>query len=164
MTNGTDSAINDLTGRVIYLAPFIGLGAAGGVIRELNTKSFTWKELCTRAVTGAFGAALAGLWLKHTAYSIEAQFAIAGAIGTTSCELIKAVQNWIETKLGGKLNDLFFEESDGDIPRMDTTDTDTGDSNIHRDTHNEATGDNNPCTDCYTDECSHNSGKDCKRE
>ena len=62
-----------------YLAPFIGMGAAGGVIRAMNTKDFTWKNLITRAITGGFGAALAGLYLKHTPYAIEAQFAIAGA-------------------------------------------------------------------------------------
>ena len=67
--------------KVTYLAPFIGMGAAGGVIRAMNTKNFTWKNLITRAITGGFGAALAGLYLKHTPYTIEAQFAMAGAIG-----------------------------------------------------------------------------------
>ena len=81
-----------------YLAPFIGMGAAGGVIRAMNTKNFTWKTLITRAITGGFGAALAGLYLKHTPYTIEAQFAIAGAIGSMSCELIQAAQTWLMNK------------------------------------------------------------------
>lgn len=81
-----------------YLAPFIGMGAAGGAIRAMNTKDFTWKSLFTRAVTGAFGAALAGLYLRHTPYAIEAQFAIAGAIGSMSCELIQAAQTWLMNK------------------------------------------------------------------
>ena len=81
-----------------YLAPFIGMGAAGGVIRAMNTKDFTWKNLIIRAVTGGFGAALAGLYLRHTPYTIEAQFAMAGAIGSMSCELIQAAQTWLMNK------------------------------------------------------------------
>ena len=81
-----------------YLAPFIGKGAVGGAIRAMNTKNFTWKNLIIRAVTGGFGAALAGLYLRHTPYAIEAQFAMAGAIGAMSCELIQAAQTWLMNK------------------------------------------------------------------
>ena len=88
------NSLNNFT----YLAPFIGMGAAGGAIRAMNTKDFTWKNLIIRAVTGGFGAALAGLYLRHTPYAIEAQFAIAGAIGAMSCELIQAAQTWLMNK------------------------------------------------------------------
>ena len=81
-----------------YLAPFIGMGAAGGAIRAMNTTDFTWKNLFTRAVTGGFGAALAGLYLRHTPYPIEAQFAMAGAVGSMSCELMQAAQIWLMNK------------------------------------------------------------------
>ena len=81
-----------------YLAPFIGMGAAGGVIRALNTKNFTWKNLIIRAITGGFGAALAGLYLRHAPYAIEAQFAIAGVVGSMSCDLIQAAQTWLMNK------------------------------------------------------------------
>ena len=84
--------------KCIYLAPFVGMGAVGGAIRAMNTKNFTWKNLIIRAVTGGFGAALAGLYLKHTPYAIEAQFAMAGAIGAMSCELIQAAQSWLMNK------------------------------------------------------------------
>ena len=81
-----------------YLAPFVGMGAAGGAIRAMNTKNFTWKNLIIRAITGGFGASLAGLYLRHTPYAIEAQFAIAGAVGAMSCELIQAAQTWLMNK------------------------------------------------------------------
>ena len=84
-----------------YITPFISIGALGGVIKAINSKDFSWHELIRRAVTGAFGGALAGLYLKNTPYPIEMQFAIAGAIGTVACELIKTIQLWIAQKLGG---------------------------------------------------------------
>lgn len=103
-----------LTNNCLYLIPFLGMGAAGGVIRELNTKTFSWRELLVRAITGAFGAALAGLYLKHMEYPIEMQYAIAGAIGATACELIQAVQKWIIRKIGGGYFDN--EENSRAIP------------------------------------------------
>ena len=106
-----------------YLVPFVGLGAAGGFIRELNTKKFSWKELLVRGITGAFGAVLAGLYLKHTAYSIEMQYAFAGAIGATAPELMKAVQHWLIRKLGGDEHDL-DEGNNNDVSKeMDTPDS-----------------------------------------
>ena len=113
------NSLNNFT----YLAPFIGMGAAGGAIRAMNTKDFTWKNFFTRAVTGAFGAALAGLYLRHTPYAIEAQFAIAGAVGSMSCELIQAAQTWLMNKatnqggIGGydPLNPNLFDTQYPDI-------------------------------------------------
>ena len=98
MTEPTIITQTSTLDKFTYLAPFIGMGAAGGAIRAMNTKDFTWKNLIIRAVTGGFGAALAGLYLRHTPYAIEAQFAIAGAIGSMSCELIQAAQTWLMNK------------------------------------------------------------------
>ena len=69
-----------------------------------------------RAITGAFGAALAGLYLKNTCYPIEVQFAIAGAIGTTATELIKAVQVWIMRRLTG---DEHYEYNEQEVSDPD---------------------------------------------
>ena len=98
MTESTIITQTSNLDKCIYLAPFVGMGAVGGAIRAMNTKNFTWKNLIIRAVTGGFGAALAGLYLRHTPYAIEAQFAMAGAIGSMSCELIQAAQTWLMNK------------------------------------------------------------------
>ena len=101
MSVEAQDTIKDVLKTYKYLAPFICLGAAGGVIKAINVKDFSVKNLTVRAITGAFGAALAGLYLKNTCYPIEVQFAIAGAIGTTATELLKAVQIWIMRRLTG---------------------------------------------------------------
>lgn len=111
--------------KLTYLTPFIGIGACGGAIRALNQEHISWKDLIIRAITGAFGAFLAGLYLKHTVYSFEMQYAIAGAIGAVAPELFKAVQLWIIQKLGGDehLVDMVRQE------QADHPDSDSG-SNI----------------------------------
>ena len=108
-----------LKDHLVYLAPFIGLGAAGGLIRELNMKKFSWKDMLCRFITGAFAGLLAGLYLKHTGYSFETQCAITGAVGATAPELLKAVQRWIIRKLGGEPGDC------EDKPEGNTDDTAT---------------------------------------
>lgn len=129
------------------------MGAAGGVIRELNTKHFSWRELFVRAVTGAFGAALAGLYLKHTTYPLEMQFAIAGAIGTTACELIRAVRGWIIRKMGGDERGLDMDE-DNEVPeRMGSADSSSGGDNLFSDGGIPADTDSNKCSTCWNDEC-----------
>lgn len=113
---------------IMYLAPFIGIGATGGLIRAMNAKKFSWKSLFNLVITGAFAGMLAGLYLKHTGYSFETQCAFAGAIGATAPELLKAVQNWLIKKLGGEpkdLEDTNEETTDGVPTRRDSTDCDS---------------------------------------
>lgn len=100
MSVEAQDTIKDVLKTYKYLATFVCLGAAGGIIKAINVKNFSAKDLTVRAITGAFGAALAGLYLKNTCYPIEMQFAIAGA-RTTATELIKAVQVWIMRRLTG---------------------------------------------------------------
>ena len=116
MSVEAQDTIKDVLKTYKYLAPFICLGAAGGVIKAINVKDFSAKDLTVRAITGAFGAALAGLYLKNTCYPIEVQFAIAGAIGTTATELIKAVQVWIMRRLTG---DEHYEYNEQEVSDPD---------------------------------------------
>lgn len=107
---------------VYYLAPFVGLGAVGGLIRELNVKHFSWKDLFSRAVTGMFAGLLVGMYLKTSDYGLEMQYAITGIVGATAPELMKAAQHWIINKLGGEDNDD-TEESKRSDRRLDTDNT-----------------------------------------
>ena len=104
---------------VYYLAPFVVLGAVGGLIRELNVKRFSWKDLFSRAVTGMFAGMLVGMYLEHSGYGLEMQYAITGIVGATAPELMKAAQHWIINKLGGEDNDN-TEESERDNRGLDT--------------------------------------------
>ena len=126
-----------LKDHLVYLTPFIGLGAAGGLIRELNMKKFSWKDMLCRFITGAFAGLLAGLYLKHTGYSFETQCAFTGAIGATAPELLKAVQRWIIRKLGGEPGDCDDEpernENDHDEAMAAGKEMDTA-NNPHPDT------------------------------
>ena len=147
MSVEAQDTIKDALKTYKYLAPFICLGAAGGIIKAINVKDFSAKNLMVRAITGAFGAALAGLYLKNTCYPIEVQFAIAGAIGTTATELLKAVQIWIMRRLTGDENyecnvqedlnnsDQHRSSADDDLSHADNTDTTvcTGKDSCNRD-------------------------------
>lgn len=126
---------------VYYLAPFVGLGAVGGLIRELNVKRFSWKDLFSRAVTGMFAGMLVGMYLKHSSYGLEMQYAITGIVGATAPELMKAAQHWIIHKLGGEDNDN-TEESERDNRGLDADNTVSGaDPDTGKDEHADSTED-----------------------
>ena len=72
--------------------PFIGLGAMGGVIRSINVRPFSLKELLIRTVTGGFAATLAMLYLTTTSYPPAMQSFICGAVGVLGTDLLNAVR------------------------------------------------------------------------
>lgn len=84
------------------LAPFVGLGAMGGVIRSINVRPFSVKELVIRTVTGGFAASLAMLYLATTTYPPSMQSFICGAVGVLGTDLLNAVRDRLYKDITGE--------------------------------------------------------------
>ena len=89
------------------LAPFVGLGAMGGVVRSINVRPFSVKEFVIRTVTGGFAASLAMLYLATTTYPPSMQSFICGAVGVLGTDLLNAVR------------DRLYKDITGEAPRDD---------------------------------------------
>ena len=92
----------DLATTVKDLIPFIGLGAMGGIVRSINVRPFSVKELVIRTVTGGFAATLAMLYLSTTTYPPSMQSFICGAVGVLGTDLLNAVRDRLYKDITGE--------------------------------------------------------------
>lgn len=92
----------DLASAVKDFIPFIGLGAMGGIIRSINVRPFSVKELIIRTLTGGFAASLAMLYLSTTTYPPSMQSFICGAVGVLGTDLLNAVRDRMYKDITGK--------------------------------------------------------------
>ena len=92
----------DLATTVKDLIPFIGLGAMGGIVRSINVRPFSVRELIIRMLTGSFAAFLAYLYLSTTNYSPALQSAICGAVGVLGTDLLNAIRDRMYKEITGE--------------------------------------------------------------